>query len=437
MVSGTAFIPVTNVGLTEAILPPRSQLGTLCQVEIVSQSDGSTSLLEDLGEEKCVTMATQSMETNPLKTAIDAIDLSALTIQDQDRVRALLRDYQSVFSSHDGDLGCTNLLTHEIPLLDETPVRQRYRRIPPSEYESVKAHIQHLLDSQVIRESCSPFASPIVVVRKKDSSIRLCVDYSLLNSKTRKDAFPLPRIEESLDVLSGARWFSTLDLASGYNQVPVAEPDKKKTAFCTPFGLFEFNRMPFGLCNAPSTFQRLMERMFGSQNHQSLLLYLDDVIVFSTTVDEHIQRLGTVLETLRVQNLKAKLEKCCFLQTEVKYLGHVISKDGVATDPDKISAVSNWQPPSSVAELRSFLGFSSYYRRFVPGFASLAAPLHQLVAELAGTKHKRPSKSALQEVWTEQCENNFQELKARLVNSPVLAYANFSQPFILEVDASH
>lgn len=192
VVSGTAFIPVTNVGLTEAILPPRSQLGTLCQVEIVSQSDGSTRLLEDLGEEKCVTMATQSVESNPLNTAINAIDLSALTVQDQDRVRALLRDYQSVFSSHDGDLGCTNLMTHEIPLLDETPVRQRYRRIPPSEYESVKAHIQHLLESQVIRESCSPFASPIVVVRKKDSSIRLCVDYRLLNSRTRKDAFPLP-----------------------------------------------------------------------------------------------------------------------------------------------------------------------------------------------------------------------------------------------------
>ena len=144
-------------------------------------------------------------------------------------------------------------------MLDEIPVRQRYRRIPPSEYEEVKAHIDQLLEAKVIRESNSPFASPIVLVRKKDGSLRMCVDYRLLNRKTRKDAFPLPRIEESLDSLAGARWFTTLDLASGYNQVPVTEQDKSKKAFCTPFGLFEFNRMPFGLCNAPSTFQRLKD----------------------------------------------------------------------------------------------------------------------------------------------------------------------------------
>lgn len=191
----------------------------------------------------------------------------------------------------------------------------------------------------------------------------------LLNAKTRKDAFPLPRIEESLDVLSGARYFYTLDLASGYNKVPVAESDKMKTALCTPFGLFEFNRVPFGLCNAPSTFQWLMERMFGSQNPQSLLLYLDDVIVFSATVDEHIQRLGAVLETdrlkthLKVQKLKAKLEKCCFLKTEVKYLGHVISKDGVATDPDKISVVVNWQAPKT------------YWAKIIPRLRQLLLPL--------------------------------------------------------------
>lgn len=159
-----------------------------------------------------------------------------------------------------------------------------------------------------------------------------------------------------------------------------------------------------------------MERIFGLHNHQSLLLYLDDVIVFSATVDEHVQRLGAVLETLRVQNLKAKLEKGCFLKTELKYLGHVISKDGVATDPDKISVVVNWQPPKTVTELRSFLGFASYYRHFVQGFAKLAAPLHHLVAELGGTKTKKLSKRSLQELWTEQCETSFENLKARLVN---------------------
>ncbi|KAK7918908.1 hypothetical protein WMY93_010192 [Mugilogobius chulae] len=307
--------------------------------------------------------------------------------------------------------GCTNLVTHEIPLLDDVPIRQRYRRIPPSEYEAVKAHINQLLDAQVIRESSSPYASPIVLVRKKDGSLRLCVDYRLLNGKTRKDAFPLPRIEESLDALSGARWFSTIDLASGYNQVPVAELDKPKTAFCTPFGLFEFNRMPFGLCNAPSTFQRLMQRLFGDQQCQSLLLYLDDIVVFSSSVSQHVDRLDLVLGRLQQEGLKAKLEKCSFFKPKVKYLGHVISKEGVSTDPSKIEAVAEWKRPQHVTELRSFLGFASYYRRFVEGFAKLAAPLHKLVATIGGTKTKKGSGRSLGEVWTPQCEASFEGLK--------------------------
>ncbi|KAL2098372.1 hypothetical protein ACEWY4_007579 [Coilia grayii] len=262
------------------------------------------------------------------------------------------------------------------------PVRQRYRRLPLSQYEMVKAHIGELLDSGVIRTSCSPYSSPIVVVQKRDGSIRLCVDYRQLNVRTRKDAFPLPRIEESLDALSGASLFSTLDLASGYNQVLVAEKDKPKIAFCTPFGLFEFNRMPFGLCNTPGTFQRLMERIFGDECFQSLLLYLDDIVVFSSTFDSHVKRLDLVLTRLQQYNLKLKLKKCHFFQSEVKYLGHIISAEGVLQQGKK--------------------------------------------------KHV-----AIQDQWDEGCERAFQGLKDRLVQAPVLGYANFSQPFILEIDASH
>lgn len=372
-----------------------------------------------------------------MRDQIAAVDLTALAEQEQCQIRSLLQKYSGVFSAHEGDIGCTKLISHDIPLMDDVPVRQRYRRIPPSEYEAAKAHIHQLLEAQVIRESSSPFASPIVLVKKKDGSLRLCVDYRLLNSKTRKDAFPLPRIEESLDALSGARWFSTLDLTAGYNQVPVTEKDKMKTAFCTPFGLFEWNRMPFGLCNAPSTFQRLMERIFGDQHCQSLLLYLDDVVVFSSTVAEHVARLDAVLGRLQKEGLKAKLEKCVFFKPEVSYLGHVISSDGVSTDPGKIEVVSNWQNPNHVSELRSFLGFASYYRRFIEGFAKLAAPLHRLVADLMGTKSRKPSGKNLPAVWTEKCEHSFQEIKRRLVSAPILAYANFSLPFILEIDASY
>lgn len=428
---GTAYIPVVNVGANDVLLYPRTALGSLADVNVTSMPPGIAEV-----RATCTSVQAQDM-VDPILSKIEALDLSALSDQEQIKVRSLLSEHRSVFAAHDGDLGCTSLISHEIPLLDHVPVRQRYRRLPPSEYDVVKSHIQQLLEAQIIRDSCSPYASPIVLVRKKDGSPRLCVDYRQLNSKTRKDAFPLPRIEETLDALSGARWFSTLDLASGYNQVPVAEHDKAKTAFCTPFGLFEWNRMPFGLCNAPSTFQRLMQRVFGDQQCQSLLLYLDDVVVFSSSVDQHLQRLTVVLERLQQEGLKAKLEKCAFFQREVGYLGHVISDKGVSTDPKKVDVVANWRRPTHVSELRSFLGFASYYRRFVEGFAKLAAPLHKVVAELAGTKSRKASGRSLSSVWTAECEAGFEGLKSKLTQAPVLAYADFSLPFILEIDASH
>ena len=430
VIRGTAYIPIVNVGSSEVLLYPRTVVGTLEHVNIVSLPAGVTEGLSTVA-----TVASQ-MASPTVQDQVEGLDLSSLSPEEQGRVRSLLRKYTSVFSAHDSDLGCTNLISHDIPLVDETPVKQRYRRVPPSDYEAVKDHINQLLAAKVIRESSSPFASPIVLVKKKDGSLRMCVDYRQLNSKTRKDAFPLPRIEESLDALTGARWFSTMDLTSGYNQVPVTEADRPKTAFCTPFGLFEWNRMPFGLCNAPSTFQRLMQRMFGDQQGQSLLLYLDDIVVFSSTVQQHLQRLDAVLGRLQQEGLKAKLSKCAFFQPEVHYLGHVVSANGVSTDPAKIEAVAKWPPPKTVSELRSFLGFASYYRRFVEGFAKLAAPLHRLVAELGSTRSKRQPTQVIHD-WTEECRGSFEALKTKLTTAPVLAYADFTLPFILEVDASY
>ncbi|KAL0185385.1 hypothetical protein M9458_021082, partial [Cirrhinus mrigala] len=430
---GTVYIPVVNVGMIDVVLYPNTLLGTLHGVYVVSLPPGVTKV-----KEVVATVGSQGCVVGPsLQDQIESVDLSALGMEEQGEVRTLLRHYQSVFSAHDNDLGCTNLISHDIPLTDDVPVRQRYRRLPPSEYDVVKTHINQLLEAQIIRESCSPYASPIVLVKKKDGSLRMCVDYRQLNSKTRKDAFPLPRIEETLDALTGARWFSTLDLASGYNQVPVTEGDKAKTAFCTPFGLFEWNRMPFGLCNAPSTFQCLMERLFGDQRHQSLLLYLDDIVVFSSSVIQHLERLEVVLGRLKREGLKAKLEKCAFFKQQVKYLGHVVSSQGVATDPSKVEVVAKWGRPVNVTELRSFLGFASYYRRFVEGFAKLAAPLHKLVAEFVGGRHKKSAGPSFASAWTEHCQNSFDTLKEKLTTSPILAYADFSLPFILEVDASH
>lgn len=428
VIRGTAYIPVINVGCNDVMLYPRTVVGTLDFVNVVSLPAGVTEVPSNVA-----TVSSQTASPS-VQQQVDDVDVSPLSVGEQGQVRSLLGHYASVFSTSDTDLGCTNLISHDIPLIDDTPVAQRYRRIPPSEYEVVKEHINQLLSSQVIRESSSPYASPIVLVRKKGGKLRMCVDYRQLNRKTRRDAFPLPRIEESLDALSGACWFSTLDLTSGCHQVPVTETDRPKTAFCTPFGLFEWNRMPFGLCNAPSTFQRLMQRIFGDQQCQSLLLYLDDIVVFSSTIEQHLERLKVVLERLQCEGLKAKLSKCSFFRKEVHYLGHVISADGVSTDPAKIEVVANWPFPATASELRSFLGFASYYRRFVEGFAKLAAPLHRAVAECGGTK--KPDQR-FSRCWTEECNKNFETLKAKLTTAPVLAYADFTLPFILEVDASY
>lgn len=366
---GTLYAPITNVSCLDVWLPPRRVVGTVQVASVAVEAPASLAFsVSQMASERVAFIATQQVLTENIVEGLELPPFDGLTEEQAIQAKSLLLKYFSLFSKEEGDLGCTDLITHEIPLQDEVPVRQPYRRLPPSQYDLVKTHIKQLLDSQIVRESSSPYSSPIVVVTKKDGSIRLCVDYRQLNAKTRKDAYPLPRIEESLDVLSGARWFSTLDLASGYNQVPVAEKDTFKTAFCTPFGLFEFNRMPFGLCNAPGTFQRLMERMFGDQRYHSVLLYLDDVIVFSSSVGQHLERLEEVFSRLKQQGLKVKLSKCNFFQKQVKYLGHVVSAEGVATDPGKLEAVREWMRPVHLAELRSFLGFAGYYRRFVKGF---------------------------------------------------------------------
>ena len=356
---------------------------------------------------------------------------------DEERREAvrIFKEYSDVFSREGQEIGCTRTVQHRIYTEDQIPVSQRHRRIPPNQFEEVKEHLQTLLNRGVIRPSQSDYASPIVLVRKKSGALRLCVDYRRLNAKTRRDAFPLPRIDESLDALGGAKYFSTIDLASAYNQVEVHPDDQHKTAFTSPMGLFEYVRMPFGLCNAPATFQRLMQTIFREDLLKILLVYLDDIIVYSGGVADHLRRLERVFQKLREHGLKIEPAKCQFFQSCVNYLGHVVSAKGVSTDPAKTEAVARWPTPKTLKELRSFLGFASYYRRFVPDFAHKAAPLHKLITELAdgGKKKQGPIRS---EHWGDVCQQAFQELKTTLTNAPVLAYPDYSKPFVVETDAS-
>ena len=212
-----------------------------------------------------------------------------------------------------------------------------------------------------------------MIVRKKDGTIRFCIDYRKLNQRTIKDAYAIPRIDDTLHLLAGAKYFTTLDFKSGYWQVELKEEDKAKTAFQVgPLGFYECNRMLFGLCNAPATFQRLMERCMGDLNLRNCFIYLYGIIIFSSTFEEHIERLGAVFGRLQEHNLKLKPSKCDFFRSQVTYLGHVVSKEGIHTDPSKIDAVRNWPVPRCTKDVRKFLGFTGYYRRFIKGYAAIA-----------------------------------------------------------------
>ena len=364
------------------------------------------------------------------------LDLTScnLSKEDEEKVVRLIQKHDAVFSKGDFDVGYCTEVPHKIRTGDEEPVNQPYRRIPPHYVKEVKDTLQHLLDQGIIEPSSSPFASPIVLVKKKDGSLRICVDYRRLNAKTFKDAFPLPRIDESLEALSGAVYFSSLDLAHGYHQVVMDPDSKEKTAFRVPFGLFQYNRMPFGLVNAPSTFQRVMERCLGDMNLTEILIYLDDILLFSPSFDIHLEILDKVLTRLGQFGLKVKGKKCSLFKTEVLYLGHVVNAEGISVDEDKVQKVLDWPEPTNADQLRSFLGLASYYRRFVRNFSSLAAPLHALLPPTGKKKTNQKAKQAF--VWTREAQVAFDNLKRALTSVPVLKYPDFSRPFILEIDAS-
>ena len=264
------------------------------------------------------------------------------------------------------------------------------------------------------------------MVPKKDGTNRMCIDYRKLIEITTKDAYPLPRIGQTIDALQGAGFFSSLDLASGYWRVPVAEKDRHKTAFCTPEGgLYEFVKMPFGLTNAPATFQRLMNEIFKEDLFKHVLIFLDDLLVYSETPAEHLEHLEKIFFLkLRAAGLKLKPKKCDLFQTQVNYLGHVLDKTGIRPDPKKLEAVRDWERPKTVTQVRSFTAFCNYYRQFVKNFAEVAKPLYRLTSK--GVKF----------TWEEENEDAFQLLKARLLQAPILAFPNFRHPFVIDTDAS-
>jgi hypothetical protein len=294
----------------------------------------------------------------------------------------LLHKYAAVFSKNDDDVGRTDLVKHSIPLIPGTkPVRLPPHRLGPQKEAEAEKQVTDLLKKGMITPASGAWSSPVVLVRKKDSKWRFCIDYRKLNAITQQDAYPLPRIDESLDALSGSQYFITLDLTSGYWQVPLDEDAQEKSAFTTRSGLWKWKVLPFGLTSAPATFQRLMEQVLQGLHWKTLLLYLDDIIVISPDFATHISRLEEVLLRLQKAGLKLKPSKCELFQDKVNYLGHVVSSQGIATDPKKVEAVKEWPIPKNIKELQAFLGLAGYYRQYIQDYATIAKPLTLLTGK--------------------------------------------------------
>ncbi|XP_075919984.1 uncharacterized protein LOC142922927 [Petromyzon marinus] len=410
------FLQVLNVGLSTTIIPQGTVLAHATPVPL------GTGVAGHVHATPQVLPPSESDER-----WLDALckDTGDLSHSQRFQLRALLREFSDVFSKSKFYIGCTKLLRHHIDTGDAAPIRQNPFRLSPAEKQHVKSAVDDMLKADIISPSTSPWGAPIVLVKKHDGSLRFCVDFRRLNKISVADAYPLPRMDESLDALAGAHYFSTLDLLSGFWQLPLDESSKPKTAFRTPQGLFEFNRLPMGLHSAPATFQRLMELVLAGLQWDSCLIYLDDVIVFSRTFGEHIERLRAVFLKIRAANLKFKPQKCHLLRESVRYLGHIVSRSGISTDPEKTKCVQHWPTPTSAGDVRSFIGFASYYRRFVAGFATIAKPLHALTSKGVAFH------------WGDVEQAAFDSLRNALVTAPSLAYPDFSVPFVLDTDASN
>ena len=326
---------------------------------------------------------------------VEEIDLPDDTVQG---LKSLLYDHRDTFASSSSDLGFCCLVEHDIDTGDSRPIKQSPRRPPIAARETENEILDEMLVTGVIEPSNSSWASPVCLVKKKDGTFRFCIDYRRVNAVSKKDAYPIPDISDALNNLRGSRYFATIDLLSGYWQLGMTDR-AKEVRFCTRRGLFQFTRMPFGLSGAPCSFCRLMSIVLRDLLWVVCLCYLDNIVVFVRSPQELLERLRIVLDRLRDVSLKAKPSKCELFRTEIKFLGHMVSADGINPLPDKPEAIRDWPVPHCLRDARAFFGLASYYRRFVKGFAIIAEPLTRLTRKMARFE------------WTEEAQQAFEALK--------------------------
>ena len=382
---------------------------------------------------------------------IPPIDLTGLTVEEQALARQLLREERDSFAASEDDIGCIPDLQMDLTLKNDNPVQNNYISIPRPLYPEVKGYIEDLLSRGFIRKSKSPYSSSVVCVRKKDGGMRLCVDYRELNKNTIPDRHPIPRMQETLDGLGGKSWFSVLDQDKAYHQGFIGEKSQHLTAFITPWGLYEWVRIPFGLMNAPANFQRFMENALGDLRDDICIPYLDDIIVFSNSFADHIEHLRKVLRRLRSHGVKLKPSKCTLFKREVYFLGRIVSHDGYRMDPKATSAVEAWRntKPRTVGDIRKLMGFLGVYRRHIKNFAQKAKPMYELLkgqssstghekekgkSPLSGKRSQLSSRTSVE--WTSIHQSALENLLNEVTSPPILAYPNYELPFVVHTDAS-
>lgn len=366
-----------------------------------------------------------SSEKSPVPFVKDKSELSKNQTRDLEQIVSKFKE----LSWNEGEtLGRTNMITHRIDTGDSQPLKQRHHNMSPYMLDHLNKELDKMLELGVVSKSCSPWASPVLLVKKASGELRFCFDGRKLNSVTKKDAYPLPHVDHILNKLSGARYLSSIDLKSAFWQIPLEESSKEKTAFVIPSrGLYNFNVMPFGLSNAAQTQQRLMETVLGYQLEPYCFVYLDDVIIATPTFEKHVEVLEEVFSRLKTANLTINLNKCEFCRPSLKYLGFLIDRQGLRTDPEKIAAMINFQRPTTVTELKRFVGIVGWYRRFIPSYSSLTSPLTSLI------KGKRKSQKIS---WDDKAEDAFRKIKEALVTAPILASPDFKKMFTIQCDAS-
>ncbi|CAG9128375.1 unnamed protein product [Plutella xylostella] len=366
---------------------------------------------------------------NRTEKVVNQIRTDHMNSEEKRNILNICKDFKDIFHIDGDTFSFSNTIKHAIDTGDSPPVYTKNYRYPQVHKAEVKDQIQKLLAQKIIQPSHSPYNSPIWIVPKKlDASgrtkWRMVIDYRKLNEVSKGDKYPIPNIVDILDKLGKSKYFSTLDLASGFHQIEVDPRDVEKTAFSTEEGHFEYLRMPFGLKNAPATFQRVMDNVLTGLTEDHCLVYLDDIIIHASSLEEHELKLRNILKRLRDYNLKLQPDKCEFLRKEVAYLGHIISDQGIKPNPDKIKAVQNFPQPKTTKQIKAFLGLAGYYRRFINNFSDITKPLTKLLKKNA------------KYIWTEECTKAMEKCKELLTTAPILQYPDFEKEFIVTTDAS-